>query len=104
MFTERGGLYLLDAVTSHKSKILDRLGKITEPGWSRVAALYERRINSSDGHRPPLQLMRAKAFRRNALQCLESVTSQNATEFITSRLVAPRPDRDRAECGAVHHH
>jgi len=26
---------MLDAVTSHKSKILDGLGKITEPSWSR---------------------------------------------------------------------
>jgi len=35
MLTEGGGLYLLDTVTSHKSKILDRLGKITDPSWSR---------------------------------------------------------------------
>ena len=35
MFAEGGGLYLLDAVTSHKTKILDDLGKITEPSWSR---------------------------------------------------------------------
>jgi len=35
MFTEGGGLYLLDTVTSHKRKILDGLGKITEPSWSR---------------------------------------------------------------------
>ena len=35
MFTEGGGLYLLDTVTSRKSKILDGVGKITEPSWSR---------------------------------------------------------------------
>jgi hypothetical protein len=35
MFTEGGGLYLLDTVTGHKIKILDRVGKITEPSWSR---------------------------------------------------------------------
>ena len=35
MFTEGGGLYLLDTVTSRKSKVLDGLGKITEPSWSR---------------------------------------------------------------------
>jgi TolB protein len=35
VFTEGGGLYLLDTVTSHKSKILDGLGKISEPSWSR---------------------------------------------------------------------
>jgi len=35
MFTEGGALYMLDTVTSHKNKILDRLGKITEPSWSR---------------------------------------------------------------------
>jgi hypothetical protein len=40
MFTEGDGFYLLDTVTSHKSEILDRLGKITEPSWLRVAALY----------------------------------------------------------------
>jgi TolB protein len=35
IFTHDGALYMLDAVTSHKSKILDGLGKITEPSWSR---------------------------------------------------------------------
>ena len=35
IFTEGGSLYMLDTVTSHKSKILDSLGKITEPSWSR---------------------------------------------------------------------
>jgi TolB protein len=35
IFTQGGALYMLDAVTSHKSKILDGLGKITEPSWSR---------------------------------------------------------------------
>jgi TolB protein len=35
IFTEGGGLYLLDTVTSRKNKILDGLGKITEPSWSR---------------------------------------------------------------------
>jgi TolB protein len=32
---EGGGLYLLDSVTSRKTKILDGLGRITEPSWSR---------------------------------------------------------------------
>jgi TolB protein len=35
IFTEGGGLYLFDTVTSRKNKILDGLGKITEPSWSR---------------------------------------------------------------------
>ncbi len=35
IFTEGGTLYLLDTVTSHKNKVLDGLGKITEPSWSR---------------------------------------------------------------------
>jgi len=35
MFTEGGALYLLDTVTSHKSQILEGLGKISEPSWSR---------------------------------------------------------------------
>jgi len=35
MFTQGGGLYLLDTVTSRKSKVLDGVGKITEPSWSR---------------------------------------------------------------------
>ncbi len=34
VFTEGGALYLLDTVTSRKNKILDGLGKITEPSWS----------------------------------------------------------------------
>ena len=35
IFTEGGALYMLDTVTSRKNKILDGLGKITEPSWSR---------------------------------------------------------------------
>jgi TolB protein len=35
IFTQGGTLYMLDTVTSRKSKILDGLGKITEPSWSR---------------------------------------------------------------------
>ena len=35
IFAEGDGLYLLDTVTSRKSKILDGVGKITEPSWSR---------------------------------------------------------------------
>jgi TolB protein len=35
IFTQGGALYLLDTINSHKSKILDGLGKITEPSWSR---------------------------------------------------------------------
>jgi TolB protein len=35
IFTQGGALFLLDTVNSHKSKILDGLGKITEPSWSR---------------------------------------------------------------------
>ncbi|HEY3662199.1 MAG TPA: hypothetical protein VGL24_03515 [Chthoniobacterales bacterium] len=35
IFTEGGALYMLDTVNSRKSKILDGLGKITEPSWSR---------------------------------------------------------------------
>ncbi len=35
MFTEGGGLFMLDTVTSRKSKVLDGVGKITEPSWSR---------------------------------------------------------------------
>jgi TolB protein len=35
IFTEGGALYKLDTVTSRKNKILDGLGKITEPSWSR---------------------------------------------------------------------
>jgi TolB protein len=35
IFTESGTLYMLDTITSRKNKILDGLGKITEPSWSR---------------------------------------------------------------------
>jgi TolB protein len=35
IFTEGGALYLLDTVNAHRAKILDALGKITEPSWSR---------------------------------------------------------------------
>lgn len=35
LFAEGGALYLLDAQTGRKAKILDGLGKITEPTWSR---------------------------------------------------------------------
>lgn len=35
IFTEGGALYLLDTVNAHRAKILDGLGKITEPSWSR---------------------------------------------------------------------
>jgi TolB protein len=35
IFTQGGALYLLDTVNSRKNKILDGLGKITEPSWSR---------------------------------------------------------------------
>jgi TolB protein len=35
IFSEGGGLYMLDTVNSRKNKILDGLGKITEPSWSR---------------------------------------------------------------------
>jgi TolB protein len=35
IFTDGGALYLLDTITSRKNKILDGLGKITEPSWSR---------------------------------------------------------------------
>jgi len=35
IFTEGGALYMLDTVNAHRSKILDGLGKITEPSWSR---------------------------------------------------------------------
>lgn len=35
IFTEGGVLYMLDTVSSRKNKILDGLGKITEPSWSR---------------------------------------------------------------------
>jgi TolB protein len=35
IFTDGGALYMLDTVNSRKNKILDGLGKITEPSWSR---------------------------------------------------------------------
>jgi TolB protein len=35
IFTEGGALYMVDAVNGRKNKILDGLGKITEPSWSR---------------------------------------------------------------------
>lgn len=35
LFAEGGALYLLDAQTGRKIKVLDGLGKITEPTWSR---------------------------------------------------------------------
>jgi TolB protein len=35
IFTEGGALYMLDTVSNRKNKILDGLGKITEPSWSR---------------------------------------------------------------------
>ena len=35
MCTQGGALYMIDIVTSRKTKILDGLGKITEPSWSR---------------------------------------------------------------------
>jgi TolB protein len=35
IFTEGGALYMLDTVSGRKNKILDGLGKITEPSWSR---------------------------------------------------------------------
>ena len=35
IFAEGGGLHLLDTVTSRKSKVLDGVGRITEPSWSR---------------------------------------------------------------------
>ncbi len=35
IFSEGSDLYLLDTVNSRKNKILDGLGKITEPSWSR---------------------------------------------------------------------
>jgi TolB protein len=34
VFTEGGALYMLDTVNSRRNKILDGLGKITEPSWS----------------------------------------------------------------------
>ena len=35
MFTEGGALYMIDTANAHRSKILDGLGRISEPSWSR---------------------------------------------------------------------
>jgi TolB protein len=35
IFAEGGALYMLDTVSSRRNKILDGLGKITEPSWAR---------------------------------------------------------------------
>jgi TolB protein len=35
IFAEGGALYMLDTVSSRRNKILDGLGKISEPSWSR---------------------------------------------------------------------
>lgn len=35
IFSEGGALYMVDTVSARKNKILDGLGKITEPSWSR---------------------------------------------------------------------
>ena len=35
IFSEGGALYLLDSVTGRKNAVVDGLGKITEPSWSR---------------------------------------------------------------------
>ena len=35
LFAESGALYMVDAINGSKNKILDGLGKITEPSWSR---------------------------------------------------------------------
>lgn len=35
IFTEGGTLYMVDTVSSQKTKVLSGLGKITEPSWSR---------------------------------------------------------------------
>jgi hypothetical protein len=35
LYPQSGALYLLDAQTGRKVKVLDGLGKITEPTWSR---------------------------------------------------------------------
>ena len=35
IFTDGSALYLFDTVTGHRSKIIDGLGKISEPSWSR---------------------------------------------------------------------
>jgi TolB protein len=35
IFTEGGTLYMVDTVSSQKTKVLGGLGKITEPSWSR---------------------------------------------------------------------
>lgn len=35
VFTEGGALYMIDTVNAHRSKVLDGLGRISEPSWSR---------------------------------------------------------------------
>jgi TolB protein len=35
IFSEGGGLYLLDTLNSRKTKVVDGIGRITEPSWSR---------------------------------------------------------------------
>jgi len=35
LFTEGGDLYLIDTVNARRTKILDGLGRISEPSWSR---------------------------------------------------------------------
>jgi TolB protein len=35
IFTEGGALYMVDTINARKNKVLDGLGKITEPSWSR---------------------------------------------------------------------
>jgi TolB protein len=35
IFAEGGALYMLDAQTGRKTKVLDGLGRISEPSWSR---------------------------------------------------------------------
>jgi TolB protein len=35
IFTDGSALYLLDTVTGHRNKIIDGLGRISEPSWSR---------------------------------------------------------------------
>jgi TolB protein len=35
IFTEGDALYMIDTINAHRSKILDGLGKISEPSWSR---------------------------------------------------------------------
>ena len=35
IFTEGGALYMIDTINGRRTKVLDGLGKITEPSWSR---------------------------------------------------------------------